>query len=184
VGDNREGDCRIHIRVKEVAAVVAPSEQIGIRAKIVKGFLGGLFCSLILCGCGLVRDAAVTSYYVATAPIKVTRWALKDRSQPPPQTAANTDIDLPGRPVTEPPPKRKPRTTATTSSSTGTRRTNTAPTSRQVTAQSEFPVAKPVPGKPGYVYSPFEPNKYVDVSGYASGSKVKDPYAQKIFVVP
>ena len=50
--------------------------------------------------------------------------------------------------------------------------------------QSEFPVAKSVPGKPGYVYSPYDQSKYVDVSGYTPGSKVKDPYTQKIFVVP
>jgi hypothetical protein len=46
-------------------------------------------------------------------------------------------------------------------------------------------VAKPVPGKPGYVFSPYDANGgYVDVSGYPSGSKVKDPYSQKIFLVP
>jgi hypothetical protein len=47
-----------------------------------------------------------------------------------------------------------------------------------------FPTAKPVPDKPGYVYSPSDPGKYVDVSGYAPGSKVKDPYSGKIFLVP
>ena len=51
--------------------------------------------------------------------------------------------------------------------------------------QSEFPTAKPVPGKPGYVFSPFDPKgRYVDVSGYTPGSKVKDPWTDKIFVVP
>jgi len=45
-------------------------------------------------------------------------------------------------------------------------------------------VAKPVPGKPGLVFSPFKANAYIDVSGYAPGSKVKDPESQKIFVVP
>jgi hypothetical protein len=50
---------------------------------------------------------------------------------------------------------------------------------------AQFPVAKPVPGKPGYVFSPYDPNGgYVDVTGYQSGSKVKDPYSQKIFLVP
>jgi hypothetical protein len=48
----------------------------------------------------------------------------------------------------------------------------------------DFPTAKPVEGKPGYVYSPFEDGKYVDVSGYSPGSKVKDPYSGKIFLVP
>ncbi len=52
-----------------------------------------------------------------------------------------------------------------------------------IPAQS-FPTAKPVPDKPGYVFSPSEPAKYVDVSGYAPGSKVKDPYSGKIFLVP
>ena len=47
-----------------------------------------------------------------------------------------------------------------------------------------FPTAKPVPDKPGYVFSPSQPTKYVDVSGYAPGSKVKDPYSGQIFVVP
>jgi hypothetical protein len=55
---------------------------------------------------------------------------------------------------------------------------------RAATNQSEFPVAKPVPGKSGYVYSPYDSSKYVDVSGYTPGSKVKDPYTQKIFIVP
>jgi hypothetical protein len=51
-------------------------------------------------------------------------------------------------------------------------------------SQLDFPTAKPVEGKPGYVYSPFDPGKYVDVSGYTPGSKVKDPYSGKIFLVP
>ena len=52
------------------------------------------------------------------------------------------------------------------------------------TATSEFPTAKPVPNKPGFVFSPSDPSKYVDVSGYPSGSKAKDPYSGKIFTVP
>ena len=49
---------------------------------------------------------------------------------------------------------------------------------------SQFPTATPVPNKPGFVFSPSDPSKYVDVSGYPSGSKVKDPYSGKIFTVP
>src|SRR4029453_10656332 len=38
-----------------------------------------------------------------------------------------------------------------------------------------FPTAK-VPGKPGYVYSPFDTSgRYIDVSDYPSGSKENDP---------
>jgi len=46
-------------------------------------------------------------------------------------------------------------------------------------------IAERVPGKSGLVMSPFDPEaRYVDVSGYASGSKVKDPWTEKIFIVP
>ena len=48
----------------------------------------------------------------------------------------------------------------------------------------QFPTARRVPNKPGFVFSPSDPSKYVDVSGYPSGSKVKDPYSGKIFTVP
>jgi hypothetical protein len=48
-----------------------------------------------------------------------------------------------------------------------------------------FPTAKAVPGKPGYVFSPFDARgRYIDVSGYPSGSKAKDPWTDKIFIVP
>ena len=48
-----------------------------------------------------------------------------------------------------------------------------------------FPTAKAVPGKPGYVFSPFDTKgRYIDVSGYPPGSKAKDPWTDKIFIVP
>jgi hypothetical protein len=51
--------------------------------------------------------------------------------------------------------------------------------------ESMFPTAKAVPGKPGYVFSPFDTKgRYIDVSGYPSGSKAKDPWTDKIFIVP
>jgi hypothetical protein len=66
-----------------------------------------------------------------------------------------------------------------------TPRPSAAPRSSSSNVATQFPVAKPVPGKPGYVFSPYDPNGgYVDVTGYQSGSKVKDPYSQKIFLVP
>jgi hypothetical protein len=41
-----------------------------------------------------------------------------------------------------------------------------------------------VPNKPHLVESPYSPGKYVDVEGFAPGTEVKDPYTQKIFLVP
>ncbi len=46
-------------------------------------------------------------------------------------------------------------------------------------------IAEEVPGKPGYVRSPFAPDKgYIDVRGYPSGAEAKCPYSGKMFVVP
>jgi hypothetical protein len=48
-----------------------------------------------------------------------------------------------------------------------------------------FPTAKAVPDKPGYVFSPFDTKgRYIDVRGYPPGSKAKDPWTDKIFIVP
>ena len=42
-----------------------------------------------------------------------------------------------------------------------------------------------VPGKPGFVSSPYAPSAgYVDVRGFPKDTEVKDPYSGKIFLVP
>ena len=47
------------------------------------------------------------------------------------------------------------------------------------------PVAVPVPGKPGCVYSPFARNAgFVDVNGLAPGSMAKCPFSGRAFRVP
>jgi hypothetical protein len=52
--------------------------------------------------------------------------------------------------------------------------------------KSDLPYGVPVPGRKGMVTSPYTPDdgKYVDVTGFASGSIVKDPYTGKFFLVP
>ena len=60
----------------------------------------------------------------------------------------------------------------------------TAPTAATSTAKGDYPYGVPVPGKPGFVRSPFSPDKMTDVRGYAPGTEVKDPYTGKIFLVP
>lgn len=141
--------------------------------------VGVLFCSCImLAGCWVARDAAVTSYHVATAPVKLTRWMITD--PPRPAKAPSSDVSVSGHPVTV----SSPSPTPTSRRSMGTSTASSKPKVSTSSTQTEFPVAKAVPGKPGYVFSPYESGKYVDVSGYTPGSKVKDPYAQKIFIVP
>lgn len=47
-----------------------------------------------------------------------------------------------------------------------------------------LPYAKAVPGKPGYVTSPYDPKAYIDVRGFPPETEVKDPYSGKMFRVP
>jgi hypothetical protein len=132
-----------------------------------------LLIAIALVGCGIGR--------VITAPV---RYVFKE---PEPTPAPNTsDVTNPGHPVTAPSPTPKPRAASRKSgSTTGTSRIAKTSPSPQKSAATQFPVAKPVPGKPGLVFNPFNPNGgYIDVSGYAPGSKVKDPDSQKIFIVP
>jgi hypothetical protein len=49
----------------------------------------------------------------------------------------------------------------------------------------DIPYGIPVPGKPGFVTSPYSPKSgYVDVRGFPSGTEVKDPYSGKVFLTP
>lgn len=158
-----------------------------------------LLGALLFCGCKTAHDVAVTSFRVIDAPANYVRRHIDE----PGTTAApsgSSDAVTPGRPVQVAPtqaqqprqttasakpsssetsrPERETVTEKPKSSSTST----SHPTSN---SQTQFPTAKPVPGKPGYVFSPYDPNGgYVDVNGFSSGSKVKDPYSGKIFLVP
>jgi hypothetical protein len=52
-------------------------------------------------------------------------------------------------------------------------------------AKGDMPYGIPVPGQKGMVMSPYLPEaNYIDVSAFAPGSAVKDPYTGKIFRVP
>lgn len=74
----------------------------------------------------------------------------------------------------------------TTSSETTTTRTTPSDETVSTTPPAgNYPVGTPVPGKPGFVTSPHAPaSGYVDVRGFPPGTEVKDPYTQKIFLVP
>lgn len=52
-------------------------------------------------------------------------------------------------------------------------------------ATGDMPYGIPVPGQKGMVISPYSPEgNYIDVTAFAPGSAVKDPYTGKIFRVP
>lgn len=63
---------------------------------------------------------------------------------------------------------------------------NTRSTSKASTRKGEdLPYGTPVPGKQGFVTSPFSPNSgYIDVRGFSPGTPVKDPYTNKVFLTP
>jgi len=68
--------------------------------------------------------------------------------------------------------------------STGTVRSVSAADIEKIKAG--LPYGIPVPGRKGMVTSPYSPEeqKYVDVTGFTSGSVVKDPYTGRFFLVP
>lgn len=176
--------------------------------------LASLLAVLALTSCGTVHDAAVTTFRVVDTPHQYVRRQLGVNEQPQ-QTTTTTTTEVysdsaypPSQPYAvqqqppPPPPVQTQRRVVATeqaspppvSRSTPPPRVSTresAPpttTSTERTASSQgsdLPYAKPVPGKPGYVFSPFDKNGgYVDVTGYSPGQKVKDPYSGKIFLVP
>jgi hypothetical protein len=168
--------------------------------------------AVLLAGCGTTRNVAVSSYHVtrdvavgsyrvATAPV---HYALRRHSNEPTMVgttdAIQSDVTEPGHPAptTQVASAPQPRRKADTTRSQKPRRT-TPPVADSETAEPEpkpsppvqtfstssFPTAKAVPDKPGYVFSPFDSSgRYVDVSGYTPGTKVKDPWTDKIFIVP
>jgi hypothetical protein len=168
--------------------------------------------AVLLTGCGTTRDVAVSSYHVtrdvavgsyrvATAPV---HYALRRHSNEPTMVgttdAIEPDVTQPGQAAAStqvasaPQPRRKaertksqkPPKTASPVAQTDTTQPEAKPSPpAEATSSSAFPTAKAVPDKPGYVFSPFDSSgRYVDVSGYAPGTKVKDPWTDKIFVVP
>ncbi len=93
---------------------------------------------------------------------------------PPPQQPFNPNG--PVQPTGTPPVE-----TATTSPPPTAAPTKVAPTK---VAKGDYPYGIPVPGKPHLVESPYSPGKYIDVEGFPPGTEVKDPYTDKIFLVP
>jgi hypothetical protein len=171
-----------------------------------------VLAAVFLAGCGTTRNVAVSSYHVtrdvavgsyrvATAPV---HYALRRHSNQPTMVgttdATESDVTQPGRPAAStqvasaPQPRRKadttrsqktPKTTPPVAYSETTQPEPKPEPPAQTSSTSAFPTAKAVPDKPGYVFSPFDSSgRYVDVSGYTPGTKVKDPWTDKIFVVP
>lgn len=138
-------------------------------------------------------NGTITGYPQTRQQMVVNRSTQPVATGPRPEPTPERVVAKQRHAATAPSPRPSPNAATSTSRSihhetTATQaRPNATPT-RNTTAQSpssDIPYAKPVPGKPGYVFSPYDPSGgYVDVTGYTPGSKVKDPYSQKIFLVP
>jgi hypothetical protein len=151
-----------------------------------------LVSMIVLAGCHTAHDVAVTSFHVIDAPAKYVRDHI-DQNETTTTTTTTTnvsDVATPGRAVSSPPPKVVHHDTATPRphnevASSTPKKSSATPTPRPAATQTaQFPTAKPVPGKPGYVYSVDPKGGIVDVTGYKSGDKAKDPYTKQIFIVP
>ena len=113
--------------------------------------------------------------YLANSPDTSKPEPTHAASTPPPATSETTTTTT--TTTTEPAPPSVEHTTTVT--------TEVAPPPVRPAASSSLPFGTPVPGKPGFVYSPYDKTAgMIDVKDIASGTKVRDPYTGKIFLVP
>ncbi len=130
--------------------------------------------------------------YQQAPPPPSQRQVVVNNPPPPPEqhqvvTSEHTRESEPPPATPTPAPRVTSRSTTNLSSTSHepAAETKTTTTHTGATTSGNLPYAKPVPGKPGYVFSPYDKNGgYVDVTGFAPGSKVKDPYSGKVFLVP
>lgn len=169
---------------------------------------------VLLTACGTAKRVAVTSFRVIDAPARFVRDRIDPENETTTstvtQSTVTSDVVNPGHPIVAATPRPQatqqrstaqgratstPRRTTAANESTsrstqtepaGTPRSNRSATAGQGTPppSAGFPTARPVPGKPGYVYSIDPTGGIVDVTGYKAGDKAKDPYTKQIFIVP
>lgn len=100
-------------------------------------------------------------------PVAKTTPKSEPKKEPAPTVAANT---APTKPAADPTPKIEPKT---------------EPAPAPQAAAPKLPFGAPIPGRPGFVNSPYaEKHQLVDVTGLSVGTEVKCPYTGKLFRVP
>ena len=120
---------------------------------------------------------------------------LQSQPPPPPQSTRPQPTKTPHatrRPTSRAAPAAAATPTGVGQTSQPPKEEESTGTVRRVSAadvekiKAGLPYGIPVPGRKGMVTSPYTPDegKYVDVTGFASGSIVKDPYTGKFFLVP
>ena len=114
--------------------------------------------------------------------------ACTDYEQPPPPRTTRYPADTRGAqyPPTQQPfnPNAGPPPEGA-APDTGAQPPPTSAAAPTKAAKGDYPYGSPVPDKPGFVKSPFAPDQgLVDVRGFPPGTEVKDPFTNKIFLVP
>ena len=110
----------------------------------------------------------------APAPAPTPAPAPAPKKEPAPKVAATPPTP---KPAPTPAPATKPQPQSTPPSAPAP-----AP---QTAAAPKLPFGAPIPGRPGFVNSPYaEKHQLVDVTGLAVGTEVKCPYTGKLFRVP
>jgi len=125
--------------------------------------------------------ALLTSFFFYACSEPEPQPRHRPHTYPPPPETQYSPVPQPFEPGATPTPPPPPETTAV----------QTPPPEVAATAapvkqtKGDIPYGIPVPNKPGFVTSPYAPNQgYVDVRGFPPGTEVRDPYTQKIFLVP
>ena len=110
---------------------------------------------------------------------------------PPPPTSRHRVANYPPSQTEQYPPQQQPfnpngpvQPTVTPPAETAATSPPPAAAPTKKIAKGDYPYGIPVPGKPHLVESPYSPGKYIDVEGFPPGTEVKDPYTDKIFLVP
>lgn len=128
-----------------------------------------LLSAFLLASCEIDEPPPRTRRPASTRPVAATQYPPP--TQPFDPAAGTTTTTTTTAPPIDPAVDPTAATTPTTAAATGT-------------ARGDYPYGVPVPDKPGFVRSPYSPDKLTDVRGYAPGTEVKDPYTGKIFLVP
>jgi hypothetical protein len=129
-----------------------------------------VFAATILCfaGCGSDEDQKPTKFHQTHS---TTETQMEE-------VAPGPDSAVPPSAPGEPKPNSSPTLPPAQPSSP-------APSVAPAATPGAIPYGKPVAGMPGFVTSPYSPKAgYVDVRGFPPGTEVKDPYTQKVFLVP
>lgn len=130
----------------------------------------------------LISAAAVlaTSDSACAGPFEDLFRSFKKAFQPPRKTTTSHKTTKKSGDATLP----NDASTADTSGPPSGHNTRSASKATKNT-KGDFPYGTPVPGKKGFVTSPFAPESgYIDVRDFPPGTPVKDPYTGKTFLTP